>query len=141
VQPKPPSRDRKVSIDHGIGIDINKFKNAPMNQNFDDKNGDGISGKANFVYSPISKKYELGRYTHKASVAKLKEQVAFAASNDIGLTTTIEPNKKCTSFQKECLEASKAKEIIDFPDERLEAITYYLVIPEKLDKVLYLGTL
>ena len=29
-------------------------------------------------------------------------------------------------FPKECLEASKAKEIIDLPDERLEAITYYL---------------
>lgn len=107
-------------------IDLIDEKEILKNQDIDDKNGDGISGKANFVYSPISKKYELGRYTHKASVAKLKEQVAFAASNDIGLTTTIEPNKKCTSFQKECLEASKAKEIIDLPDERLEAITYYL---------------
>ena len=107
-------------------IDLIDEKEILKNQDIDDKNGDGISGKANFVYSPILKKYELGRYTHKASVAKLKEQVAFAASNDIGLTTTIEPNKKCTSFQKECLEASKAKEIIDLPDERLEAITYYL---------------
>lgn len=87
---------------------------------------DGISGKANFVYSPISKKHELGRYTHKASVSKIKEQVAFAASNDIGLTTTIEPNNKCTSFQKECLEAPKAKDEIDLPDERLEAISYYV---------------
>ena len=73
----------------------------------------------------FQKKYELGRYTHKASVAKLKEQVAFAALNDIGLTTTIEPNKKCTSFKKSAQRLLN-KEIIDLPDERLEAITYYL---------------
>ncbi|AXK48488.1 di-heme oxidoredictase family protein [Aliarcobacter trophiarum] len=107
-------------------IDLIENEEILKNQDINDTNNDGIKGKANFVYSPISEKYELGKYTWKASVAKLKEQVAFAASNDIGLTTAIEPNKKCTSFQKECLEAPKAKDKIDLPDDRLEAITYYL---------------
>lgn len=107
-------------------IDLIEDEEILKNQDIKDINGDGISGKANFVYSPISNRYELGRYTHKASVSKLKEQVAFAASNDIGLTTTIEPNKKCTNFQKECLKAPKGKDKIDLPDERLEAISYYL---------------
>lgn len=107
-------------------IDLIADEEILKNQDVDDLDNDGISGKANFVYSPISQKYELGRYTHKASVTKLKEQVAFAASNDIGLTTTIKPNKKCTSFQKECLEAPKGVDNIDLPDFRLDAITYYL---------------
>lgn len=107
-------------------IDLIEDEEILKNQDLEDKNKDGIKGKANFVYSPISKKYELGRYTHKASVAKLKEQVAFAASNDIGLTSSIEPNKKCTKFQKECLEAPKGLDKIDLPDFRLDAITFYL---------------
>jgi CxxC motif-containing protein (DUF1111 family) len=91
-----------------------------------DANKDGISGRANWVYSNLTKKEELGKYTWKASVASLKEQVAGAASNDMGLTTSIFPNENCTSFQKECNEAPKAKDIIDLPDERLDAVTYYL---------------
>ncbi len=112
---------------NGVGlISLILDEEILKNEDLEDKNSDGIRGKANFVYSSISQKYELGRYTHKASVAKLKEQVAFAASNDIGLTTTIEPNEKCTSFQKECLEAPKPKDSIDLPDNRLDAISYYL---------------
>ena len=80
-----------------------------------DANKDGISGRANWVYSNLTKKEELGKYTWKASVASLKEQVAGAASNDMGLTTSIFPNENCSSFQKECNEAPKAKDVIDLP--------------------------
>ena len=107
-------------------IDLISDEDILKNQDIDDENNDGISGRANFVFSPISKKLELGRYTWKASVAKLKEQVAFAASNDIGLTTTIVPDEKCTKYQEDCLNAPKAKDSIDLPDNRLDAISYYL---------------
>ncbi len=112
---------------NGMGlISLIKDEEILKNVDLDDKDNDGIRAKANFVYSPITKKYELGRYTHKASVSKLKEQVAFAASNDMGLTTTLELEEKCTKFQKECLEAPKAKDKIDLPDFRLDAINFYL---------------
>ncbi|RBQ28958.1 thiol oxidoreductase [Aliarcobacter vitoriensis] len=111
---------------NGMGlIDLISDEDIIANEDIDDKNGDGISGKANWVYSNITKKIELGKYTWKASVAFLKEQVAFAASNDIGLTTTIFQDENCTKFQKTCNEAPKAKDI-DLPDNRLDAITYYL---------------
>lgn len=96
------------------------------NEDADDKNKDGISGRANWVYSNLTKKEELGKYTWKASVAFLKEQVAGAANNDMGLTTSIFPNDNCTSFQKACNDAPKAKDAIDLPDERLNAVAYYL---------------
>jgi CxxC motif-containing protein (DUF1111 family) len=112
---------------NGMGL-INLISKDDILKHVDenDNNNDGISGRANYVYSNITKKTELGIYTWKASVAFLKEQVAGAANNDMGLTTTVFPNDNCTEFQKECNEAPKAKDEIDLPDERLEAISYYL---------------
>ena len=112
---------------NGMGL-ITLISDEDILKNVDenDANKDGISGRANWVYSNLTKKEELGKYTWKASVASLKEQVAGAASNDMGLTTSIFPNENCTSFQKECNEAPKAKDAIDLPDERLDAVTYYL---------------
>lgn len=107
-------------------IDMILDEEILKNQDLEDLNNDGISGKVNYVYSPISNRYEIGKYTWKASVANLKEQISFAASNDIGLTTTIEPKDKCTFFQKECLYAPKPKDEIDLPEHRLDAITFYL---------------
>jgi CxxC motif-containing protein (DUF1111 family) len=112
---------------NGMGL-INLISDEDIikNEDINDANGDGISGKANWVYSNITKKVELGKYTWKASVYSLKEQVAGAANNDMGLTTSIFPNDNCTVSQKACNEAPKAKDAIDLPDERLDAITYYL---------------
>jgi len=111
---------------NGMGlIDLIFDEDILANEDIDDKNGDGISGKANWVYSNITKKLELGKYTWKASVPFLVEQVALAASNDIGLTTTIIKDENCTKFQRACNEAQKSKDI-DLPDNRLNAITYYI---------------
>ena len=112
---------------NGIGL-IESISNDLIlaNVDVDDKNGDGISGRANFVYSNITKKVELGKYTWKASTAFLKEQVAGAAVNDMGLTTTIFQNDNCTKSQKECNDAPKPRDEMDLPDDRLDAITFYL---------------
>lgn len=59
------------------------------NVDADDKNADGISGQRQIGFILILQKEELGRYTWKASVYSLKEQVRSAANNDMGLTTTL----------------------------------------------------
>lgn len=112
---------------NGMGL-ISQISDEDIlkNVDVDDINNDGISGKANFVYSKLTKDKQLGRYTWKASVATLKEQVANAANNDMGLTTTINPKDNCTKLQIKCNEAPKSKDEVDLPDERLDAITYYL---------------
>jgi CxxC motif-containing protein (DUF1111 family) len=107
-------------------IELISKKDILKNVDLEDKNNDGISAKANFVYSNISKKMELGIYTWKASVPTLKEQVSNAAINDMGITTSIHKNDNCTTFQEECNNADKARDKIDLPDDRLDAITYYL---------------
>ena len=112
---------------NGMGlIDLISNEDILANEDENDEDGDGISGRANYVYSKLTKKTELGKYTWKASVAFLKEQVAGAASNDMGLTTSIFPNENCTNEQKNCLNAVKPKDAIDLPDDRLDAVTYYL---------------
>ncbi len=112
---------------YGMGL-ISQIddKSILKNVDEDDSNGDGISGKANFVYSKITQKNELGKFTYKASVAFLKEQIANAAFNDMGLSTSINKGENCTSFQKECNDAPKSRDELDITDERLDAMTFYL---------------
>jgi len=112
---------------NGLGL-IEDISNEDILKNVDefDKNNDGISGRANYGYSPITKKVELGKYSWKASNTSLKHQSADAAINDMGLTTSIFPNDKCTKAQKACNEAPKSKDKIDLPNLRLDAMTFYI---------------
>jgi len=112
---------------HGLGL-LEQISNEDILANVDefDKNKDGISGKANMVYSPLTKKEELGKYTWKASAATVIEQVAGAANNDMGLTSSIFKMENCTDSQKECNEAPKPRDAEDITDLRLNAIDFYL---------------
>jgi len=91
----------------------------------EDKNQDGTSGKANFVFDPETSSTRLGRFTWKASAASIKHQVAAAAHNDMGLSNPFFPTDNCTQKQKECLEQAD-NTILDLPQKRLDAITFYL---------------
>lgn len=101
------------------------------NEDIDDRDEDGISGKANRVFSHKHQGFSVGRYTWKASAATVIDQSAAAASNDMSLTNPYYPNENCTTNQKECLEAPKGdavhgKHTFDLPLHRLEAIAFYL---------------
>lgn len=96
------------------------------NEDIEDKNNDGISGVANIVFSIKTNSYKVGRYTYKASAPTVKHQNAAAFHNDMGLTTTYFPTDNCTKKQTSCLNAPKARDYIDVPDFRLEAIDFYL---------------
>ncbi len=112
---------------NGLGL-ISQISDEDIlkNEDPDDKDGDGISGRANFIYSPITKKQELGKFSWKANITSLKHQIADAANNDMGLTTSYYQNENCTKFQEECNKAPKARDAIDLTDQRLEAIQFYL---------------
>jgi len=57
----------------------------------DDADGDGISGRVNLVWDPTQGAQALGRFGHKATVATLREQIAAAFSNDMGLSNAVFP--------------------------------------------------
>ncbi len=106
-------------------------KQILLNEDIEDKDNDGISGKANIVYSVTNKDFRVGRYTWKGSAPSLIHQTAAAAVSDMSLTNDFFPNENCTSVQDECLKATKdenvhGKKTFDLPIQRLEAITFYL---------------
>ncbi|MCV6607405.1 MAG: thiol oxidoreductase, partial [Campylobacterales bacterium] len=114
----------------GLGL-LDKLTDEQIlkNQDIEDKDGDGISGKANIVYSPEFKDFRVGRYTWKASAPTIVHQTAGAANNDMSLTNYLFPNENCTSSQKKCLKAPKGDSRIakfDLPKQRVQAISFYL---------------
>ncbi len=102
-------------------------KDILAHQDINDSDRDGISGKANYAYSPELNKTVLGRFTWKASATSVKHQSAAAAHNDMGLSNPLFPTDNCTDKQVECLkEAKKETKGFDLPAHRLSAIDFYL---------------
>lgn len=99
------------------------------NEDPEDRDKNGISGKANRVCSLESKDPALcnylGRFTWKASAPTVKHQVAVAMHNDMGLTTPLIAHENCTATQSECLQAPKGRDI-DVPMYRLDAVSFYI---------------
>lgn len=58
-----------------------------------DANGDGISGRANYVWNVHSNKMELGRFGQKANNPNLLLQVASAFNQDMGITNSVFPRE------------------------------------------------
>lgn len=63
------------------------------NQDSNDSNGDGISGKANYVWNPETERTELGRFGWKANTSTLRVQCASAYVEDMGITNFIFKNE------------------------------------------------
>lgn len=58
-----------------------------------DSDGDGISGRPNYVYDYSTKRIVLGRFGWKASQPTLLQQAAAAANGDMGITSTYFPDE------------------------------------------------
>jgi CxxC motif-containing protein (DUF1111 family) len=57
----------------------------------EDVNGDGVSGRANFVWDVEANDKRLGRFGWKANQPSVRQQVAGAFNGDMGLSTPIFP--------------------------------------------------
>lgn len=71
----------------------------------DDRNGDGIRGRANQVWDDAQGKTVMGRFGWKAGQPNLNQQNVHAFSGDMGLTTRLRPMDDCTATQVDCLKA------------------------------------
>ena len=63
------------------------------NQDINDANGDGISGKANYVWDPYLEQTVLGRFGWKANTGTLLVQCTAAYVEDMGITNYVFPNE------------------------------------------------
>lgn len=96
-----------------------------------DADADGVSGKANYVFDPITQTTMLGRFGWKANVANLYHQTAGALSGDIGITSWLFPDAGCTSAQQDCANAINGgtPEIDDSDLDKLVLYTRTLAVP------------
>nr|WP_323783621.1 di-heme oxidoredictase family protein [Leisingera sp.] len=73
----------------------------------EDADGDGISGRANLVWSREFNRIMLGRFGLKAGMPTVHEQSASAFAGDIGISTPLFPAHagECTGLQTACQSA------------------------------------
>lgn len=64
-----------------------------LKQDINDLDGDGISGKANYVWNPETQSIALGRFGWKANTPTVLTQTAGAYNNDMGITNPLFPTE------------------------------------------------
>ncbi|KAJ54363.1 thiol oxidoreductase [Actibacterium mucosum KCTC 23349] len=107
----------------------------------EDANGDGISGKANRVWSEEYQQWMLGRFGLKAGAPTIRAQSAGAFSGDMGLSTPLHPDAwgECSAVQTDCRAApdgSDAPEHVEVSAQVLDLVTFYsrnLAVPARRD--------
>ncbi|WP_405378750.1 di-heme oxidoredictase family protein [Nonlabens sp. Asnod3-A02] len=97
-----------------------------------DTNGDGISGKANYVYDIASGTNTLGRFGWKANQPNLRQQVAGAFAGDIGITSSLFPDENCPTGV-DCFQIPNGG-TPEIDDTNLDKVTFYsstLAVPAR----------
>ena len=87
-----------------------------------DANGDGISGKPNYVWDVVEQRYSLGRFGWKANQPTLQQQVAAAYHDDMGITTSLFQTEN-SAGQPQLTNHSATPEV---SDEILDVVTFYV---------------
>jgi CxxC motif-containing protein (DUF1111 family) len=99
----------------------------------DDADGDGISGTVRMVTDPETGADVIGRFGWKSGAASVKAQSADAFANDIGITSSTNPDQPCTAVQTACL-AQPSGGDPEIDDEKLDQVTFYartLAVPAR----------
>ena len=101
----------------------------------EDKDGDGVSGRANYEQDPETGKTLIGRFGWKANQPTLRDQNSGAAFGDLGITNPVHPQENCPGTQKACAAAFKS-DGPDMSEEFLRKMTHYtrvLAVPVRRD--------
>ncbi|WP_052692233.1 di-heme oxidoredictase family protein [Teredinibacter purpureus] len=72
------------------------------NEDIADGDGDGLSGKANRVLDRATGKLAVGRFGHKAEQPNLRQQIAAAFFQDVGISSWLYPAQNCSVVQTQC---------------------------------------
>ncbi len=75
-------------------------KEILKNVDEDDRDGDGISGRANYVWNVRLQKASIGKFGWKANAPTLEQQIAGAFHQDMGITTPLFLEQNCPDPQK-----------------------------------------
>ena len=97
-----------------------------------DADGDGISGKPNYVWNPVSNKVALGRFGLKANNPTLLVQVAGAFHQDMGITNPVFTREACYG-QPQYDEREDEPEISDSMLRATASYIQSLAVPARRD--------
>ena len=125
---------RVAPVVFGLGlIEAIKERDILKKADPEDLDGDGISGRAHKITDRPSKKVMIGKFGWKGTRATLLHHITGAASQDMGLTSNIFPNKNCMKTQKACLEQIDGgkPEVSDAQIERLLVYMQNLAPPRQ----------
>ena len=95
-----------------------------------DKDGDGISGKPNYVWNTVLQSTTLGRFGWKANQPDLLQQVAAAYNGDMGITSFVFPKE--SSFGQS--QDDNLDDDYEISDSLLQSVVFYvktLAVPGK----------
>lgn len=95
----------------------------------------GIRGKANWVWDEAQGRMALGRFGLKANHGSVREQVAIAFLNDLGLSTPVYPEQNCPPISQVCKDQMVAGKP-EITAQRLAATQLYvstLAVPARRD--------
>ncbi len=108
-------------------------KEILKNVDSDDKNNDGIKGRANYVWDYTQKKKRLGRFGWKANQPDLNQQNLSAFLGDIGITSKLFPEQSCTEAQVECKKsyAVNGPELFEQDANEMLVYTKILAVPKR----------
>jgi CxxC motif-containing protein (DUF1111 family) len=92
-----------------------------------DTDGDGISGRPNYVWDGAASRTTLGRFGWKANQPTIRQQVADAFAGDMGLTTTMHTSEELSAvqisqFHYDLLPNGGVPEVTD---SQLDAVAFY----------------
>ena len=91
----------------------------------DDSNGDGISGRVNRVWHEEEQVLRIGRFGWKANQPTLRQQIAAAFLNDIGITSHLYPREALTPEQHRRLSTFMDDTDVELEERILNRIVIY----------------
>ena len=91
-----------------------------------DRNGDGISGRPNYVWDVKSQNTVLGRFGWKANQPSIIQQTAGAFNGDMGITTSLFPQNDLGEGQKTEYVSVPNGGDPEIDEEQLHRIVFYI---------------
>ncbi len=101
-----------------------------------DKDGDGISGRPNYILEVRQQKKAIGKFGWKANEPTAEQQIASAFVNDIGITSAIFPAEALSEKQAGLYGALPGGGSPELEERALEHVVFYirtLAIPARRD--------
>ncbi|GLX78855.1 thiol oxidoreductase [Thalassotalea insulae] len=113
---------------YGVGLlDAISEQDLLQQEDIADSDKDGISAKYNRVLDVITGELLIGRFGLKAKQPSLKQQIAAAFRDDIGITNNLFTEESCTQQQVNCQRAAKigGHSSVEIPDKLLNLVVSF----------------